>query len=198
MAIDVFLDWESALAAVPRNDDGPVGRWLARRGLTAARRQLARGIGILHASVTWSTKTFEPNPDGEQLLVAPVWAGRAGLEHSDLMDLAAWRPGSPATIFLRLGLGTILGAGGVQQSLHTASPLRLHRDVEAFVRYGGERHGEYPAAMLLSPAHAYFHLGGAPTLIPDDVAHGRELRSYLEAGRPALPPIRIPVEAIAA
>lgn len=188
--IDVFSEFCAALDATHSAE--PVRQWLDRRGLTRERRQLVGGVAVLRATLSRSTKTFEPHEDGERVLVAVVWAGRATLAYSDPLDLVAWRPAAPAEHFLRLGLATVLGKGGLSLAARTASPLRLFRCAEDFVKAGGERDGEHPAAVLLNQSMGWLHLKDMPVLICDDIAHGGTVEAILAGQRPPLPPIRVP------
>ncbi|MBK3800974.1 hypothetical protein GAY33_17365 [Azospirillum brasilense] len=204
MPVDLVHEFGRAIRIVPLDDEGPVGEWLARRGLTAERRHAVGELGILKAILSRSTMTFEPNDDGERVLVAPVWGGRAAepecpaLHLSELVDLVGWRPNDPATLYQRLGLASVMGREGLRLSLATASPLRLFRTVEAFIRYGGESQGEFPAAVLLNFNMAWLHLADLPAVIADDIEHGTVLDEILKRQRPAPPPIRVPVSVLEA
>lgn len=200
--IDLEAEFAGAVAVVPIDDDGPLAKWLARRGLTAPRRRMVGGIGVTRAIVTPSTRTYEPFCDGERVLVAPVWDGPApdvrcpgyAWHPSNMVDLVAWQPAEPARLFLRLGLGTHIGADGLRQALATASPIRAHRTVEGFVAAGGETGGEHPAVVILNAGFTFALLRDVVSVIADDLEHGEELAATLEAQRPPPPPIRIPVE----
>lgn len=198
--IDITGEFAAALDAVYASP--AVATWLDARGLTAHLLELVGGGGVCRATLTASTGTWEPDPDGgERVLVVPVWDGPAchpelaSYHPADIIDLVAWRPSDPATLYLRLGIVTVLGVDGLRQARDTASPLRLHRTVEGFVRGGGEVSGEYPAAVLLVPSLAWLHLRDLPAVIADDIDHGTELERLLLSGRPPLPPIRVPAPA---
>ena len=136
--------------------------------------------------------------------MVPVWDGPAFVEDgpyrhpSPLLDLVAWRQHDARTLYLRVGLASVLGVEGLRISLDTASPVRVFRSVEAFVRYGGEANGEFPAAVILNPSFTMHHLGIMPAVIADDVDHGVELEAVLHEQRPNLPPIRVPATTEAA
>ncbi|WP_448187925.1 hypothetical protein [Azospirillum sp. sgz301742] len=194
--IDVFGEFAEALEVTHRT--ASACEWLNRRGLTVERRRLVGGVAVMRATLSRFTWTFEPHEEGERVLVAVVWTGRATLAFSDPLDLVAWRPAAPAEHFMRLGLGTVLGKGGVSLALRTASPLRLFRCAEDFIRCGGERDGECPAAVLLNLGFAYSQLHDMPGIICDDVDHGLEVETMIAGQRPPLPPIHVPAERVAA
>lgn len=200
--IDLYAEFGAALLGTPLDDAGHLGRWFAARGLAARKRHQVGGVGITRAILFRSTGTYEPSEDGERVMVAPVWAGPAAepncpmLHLSDLIDLAVWRPAEPQSLFLRVGIATVVGCEGLRLSRDTAAPLRLHRTFEGFIRYGGESLGDQPAAVLINPAMAWFHLFDLSAVICDDLAHAEELEEALAAGRPPLPPIRVPLSAL--
>ncbi|KAA0597218.1 hypothetical protein J2848_000366 [Azospirillum lipoferum] len=192
--IDLDTEFDAAVSAVPPNDAGRIGEWLAARGLSARTRAWVGGVGISRATLSRVSRTFEPNPVGVSVLIAAAWVGQAGL--SEIEDLVAWRPSDPGTLFLRRGDAIFVGADGVRQALVSASPLRIHRSVERFAAAGGDVYGEFPGAVIVAPAMAgWLHLRDMPALIVDDVEHGREVRDLLEASRPALPPILVSADA---
>ncbi len=200
MSVDLYREFYAALSAVPGNDDEPIGRWLARRGLTANRRDLVGGVGVMRAVLTDSTGTFEPNSDGERVIVCPVWDGRAcepdcvQLHLSEFVDMIAWRPEAPERLYRRLDVGAVLGSYGVTLAASVGYPLRLFRAAESFIRYGGELHGATCAAVLLDPAHAWRLLSSVPQLITDDIEHGEELQRLLTGQRPRLPRLTVQIE----
>lgn len=150
--------------------------------------------------------TWEPHPEGDRALVAPVWNGAApdigcpawGWHPSELVDLVGWRPDSPDRLFLRTGIATHIGADGLRQALETASPLRVHRTVESFVKAGGETSGEHPGIVILNHGFTHWLLRHVAAVIADNLEHGEEIEAALLAQRPALPPICIPAERLEA
>lgn len=200
MEAELAKEFGAALDRVPFDDTGPLGEWLSRRGLTAERRRAAGGLGVTRAQVDRKAQLWEPLDGGERVLVVPVWDGPACdpgnsyFHPNAVVDLVAWLPIDPTTLFLRTGDGVILGVGGLEQALDTASRIRVFKSVEAFIREGGEVSGPWPACVILNSAFVWARLHETVGIITDDLEHGEELERLLADQRPPLPQIFVNIE----
>ena len=142
---DEFL---TALHRVGWDDAAPAGRWLGARGLDARRRWHVGGIGVARATLFPTPGSWEPNDEGERVLMVGVWDGSVSLviDHGgdadsdtpSLIDLVCWQPASPTKLYRRTGEAALVGIGGLDAAVDHRLPLRLHANVESFIRAGGE------------------------------------------------------------
>ena len=215
---DLTLDYLTAIRAVGWDDAATAAaRWLAARGMDARRRLHAGGVGAARAVFHERAGIWEPHPEGERVLVLPVFDGAArhviedgedaGPDTPELFDIVAWRPADPTWLYRRTGEAALVGVGGIDASLETGAALRVFGSVEAFVVAGGEIgagaeaiscgvHGQHrpirPACVVLNLKAAAPTLRGIREIVADSLEHGEAIEAALLAARPALPTINLP------
>ena len=111
-----------------------------------------------HLGVAWGRAEaggrFCPSPEGDDRLhvVVPV------IEDGIIIDIAAFDPRYPRQWLLRLGIGSLLGKGAIEENLKSLGwstiehPLRLHSDPLSWLRNG--RQG---AALIQGIDHSIRH-----------------------------------------
>ena len=215
---DLTRDYLAAIRAVGWDDAAtPAARWLAARGMDARRRLHVGGVGAARAVFHERARIWEPHPEGERVLVLPVFDGPvrhviedgedAGSDTPEMFDLVAWSPTDPTRLCRRTGEAALVGVGGIDASLETGAALRVFGSIEAFVKAGGEIgagaeavscgvHGQHrpirPACVVLNLKAAAPTLRGIREIVADSLEHGEAIEAALLAARPALPTINLP------
>lgn len=150
-------------------------------------------VGLARVAGDDDCMLYEPNETGRAMIVLPVFAGAVRI--SELVDLAAWDPREPESLYRRAGLGYALGEDALRAALEPGPldeeppPLRLYKTP---VSWGAARaEGRTDGALLLTwrePA-----LLRLETIVAEDVAHGDfikkkliRLRAQLAARLPAI------------
>jgi hypothetical protein len=192
-------------------DKTPVGAWLAHRGMTPLRRFAVGGVGSCTAALDDRSHTYVPYPDGDRVMVMPVFDGPVAHvvgdddESPDLTDMIAWRPAAPERLYRRTGAADLVGIGGIDAAIETGLPLRVFRRAMDFIAHGGEEgrqslscgiHGITeqlrPACLILDVRRSGALLAHVRSIIPDDRAHGRDIDAAIRASFPQAPQILWP------
>jgi hypothetical protein len=139
---------------------------LLGRGVSGRAYVAAGCIGI--ERVRFSSTTYEPTEDDEQVFIQPV---HDGLDR--LCDLLAWRPRQPDRWALRCDAAFALGEAAIADADWANEPLELHSTPLAWLQ------GDCRGAVVLRPAEAWFELHMLTAVVAADVAHGERVRRML-------------------
>lgn len=124
--------------------------------------------------------TYEPDPQGEYAVIAPVYD-----RECELADLVAWFPGCPGTWWLRHGAEPLLGARALAVSAYFGDKIELYARPEAWFLGGGRG-----ACVLRWDIGLDEFFAGIPSVLCDGTELERRLQSTLRQWEPEISVIR--------
>ena len=142
-------------------------------------------------SVRVSGKFFEPDEDGDFMIVQAVWDDPPSpsnwVENPILQDIICWHPEKPQQwYFLRGEAGVILGEKALFESSLFREPLTLHSTPFDWLKSGCE-------GSALLDHHGLNKLYGLKGVICEDIEHGTRIEKGLSMYyRTHMPQIAVP------